>query len=78
MSKNKVLIIRILITLLLTGLLYYFFLPPINITSMDFWVFLLYIVGIFYITSFLNVVNITEIFTSRKTFSSRIIKHIFI
>lgn len=74
MSKNKVLMIRIMITLLLTGLLYYIFLPPINITSMDFWVFLLYIVGIFYITSFLNVVNITEIFTSRKTFSSRIIK----
>ena len=60
--KNKILIIRIIITLFLSFLLFYIFLPPLNPTSIEFWVFLLFIVGVFFITSALNLINITQVF----------------
>ena len=65
--KNKILIIRILITLLLSFLLFYIFLPPLNPTSIEFWVFLLFIVGVFFITSALNLINITHVFKNIRS-----------
>ena len=69
--KNKIMIIRIIITVLLSFLLFYIFLPPLNPTSMEFWVFLLFIVGVFFITSVLNIINITHVF---KNISSNALK----
>ena len=60
--KNKIIIVRIIITLILSFLLFYVFLPPLNPTSIEFWVFLLFILGIFFLTSVLNLINITHVF----------------
>jgi len=65
--KNKILIIRIVITLLLSFLLFYIFLPPLNPTSIEFWVFLLFIVGVFFLTSVLNLINITHVFKNIRS-----------
>lgn len=69
MTKNKTLFIRILITIVFTLLLYYIYLPPFNLTSMDFYIFLLFIVGAFYLTKLVSVFNVTEILRSRKKIS---------
>ena len=42
MTKNKTLFIRILITIVFTLLLYYIYLPPFNLTSMDFYICVLF------------------------------------
>lgn len=62
--KNKILIFRIIITALLSFLLFYLFLPPINPTSMEFWIFLSFIVIIYFLTSTLRILNITNIFNN--------------
>ena len=69
MSKNKILFLRILITIVFTLLLYYIYLPPFNFTSIDFYVFLLFIVGAFYLTKLVSVFNVTEILRNRKKLS---------
>ena len=48
MKRN---IINILITLVYTLVLYYFILPPINITSPVFWLFVLLVVGFYLFVS---------------------------
>ena len=60
--KNKTIIFRILITLLFMFLFFYVTLPPINITSMDFWFYLLFIVIVYYGTGIINVINFNNIF----------------
>lgn len=47
-------IINILITLFIALILFYFMLPPINITSVSFWIYLLVIFVIFIILSFFD------------------------
>ena len=69
MTKNKTLFIWILITIVFTLLLYYIYLPPFNLTSMDFYIFLLFIVGAFYLTKLVSVFNVTEILRNRKKIS---------
>lgn len=66
MSKNKILSIRILATFIFAAILYYIFLPPINLTSIEFYIYLLFVIGIFYFTNFVKMFNITQIFSSRK------------
>ncbi len=68
--KNKILIFRIIITLVLSFLLFYIFLPPINPTCVEFWVFLLFIVVIFMMSSVLKTFDFIKIISSRPNFKS--------
>lgn len=52
MSKNKTVIISTISTLVIGVILYYFILPPINLSSPGFWSFLITLVVIFSISSF--------------------------
>lgn len=49
--KNKFNILSIIITLILAFIIYFFFLPPINITSMSFWIYLIIILSTYLILS---------------------------
>jgi len=49
--KNKFNILTIIITLVLAFVVYFFFLPPINVTSMSFWIYLIIILSIYLILS---------------------------
>lgn len=51
--KNK--IIKIIITLIFTFILYYFMLPPINIHSFSFWIFILIIIMFFLFISMFSI-----------------------
>lgn len=55
--KNKLVIIRVIVLLLLVFLEYYFMLPPINISSPSFWVFLLVVGVTYYGTSAIQYIN---------------------
>ena len=52
MKKN---ILRILITLILGGIIYYLFYPPINLTSLKFWFFIILLLFIYGLTSVINI-----------------------
>lgn len=52
---NKKNILRILITLFIALIIYYFFYPPLNLTSPKFWLYLSFIVLIYATTAILNV-----------------------
>ena len=52
MKKSKRLIISILVTLVSAFILFYVFLPPINIHCVSFWIFLIVILTIFGIMNF--------------------------
>ena len=62
MKKN---LINILITLLITLVIYYFMLPPLNISDLTFWIFVILILGIYLIVSAFGTLR-TNIFTTRK------------
>ena len=75
MDRYKIISIRLIITIIFSLLFYYIYLPPINLTSMDFYVYLVFIVGVFYITSFIKLINPIEIFKGShiKTFKFGIV-----
>ena len=52
---KKTTIYRLLITLFLASILYYFFLPPINLTAPDFWMFVVMVFIIYVMTSILDI-----------------------
>ncbi len=60
--KNKVLIIRIVVTITIAFLLFYLLLPPINPTSIDFWLFLLFIIIIYYFTGLFKAFDFNQVF----------------
>jgi len=62
--KNKTIIFRIIFTALLAFLFFYVTLPPINITSMDFWFYLLFVVIIYFGSGIINVINFNNVFTN--------------
>ncbi|MEG0799247.1 MAG: CvpA family protein [Bacilli bacterium] len=65
--KNKIMIVRLAITLLLTCLIYYFTLPVINLSDGRFYNFIVIILLIFIMTSVINVVDIKNLkFTTFK------------
>lgn len=66
MLKNKMFFIRIVITLILSLILYYVSLPPFNFTSIAFYIYLLFVIGIFYLTKLVSIFSITEIFGNTK------------
>ena len=55
----KKIIINILITLLIGLVIYYFMLPPINITAPEFWTFIIALLGIYFILSSFSIITKT-------------------
>lgn len=64
--KTKITIIRSLITLFVALFLYYFMLPPINLTSPIFWTFAITIYIFYLITGLFHLSNIKNIITSKN------------
>ena len=56
---KKIRIWNILITLIVGLVLYFFLLPPINVTSMGFWVFVMMLLFVFIFITFIDEVSIT-------------------
>lgn len=57
---KKELLLRTLITIVIGSILYYFILPPINISSPDFWIFVFIIVLLFMGSSIIGLLNVRE------------------
>lgn len=69
--KNKISVVRLIILVVVALILYYFMLPPLNLTSPLFWLyaFLLYFVYMF--TSILKLVDIRQLFIEKITISKK-------
>ena len=63
MIKRKFNIYNLIKTLLLGCLIYFVFLPPINVTSMQFWIFVMILLFAFV---FLNTFNVVEMIRNKK------------
>ena len=59
--KGKLKIRNIILTLIIRGLLYFFLLPPINVTSMGFWIFVMMLLFVFIFLTFMDKVRVTII-----------------
>ena len=64
--KNKVLIFRVLFTIIFALLLYYFLLPPINLTSPLFWFYAFVIFMTYLVSGVAKVVELKDIITNRS------------
>lgn len=64
--KTKITIIRSLITLLVALLLYYFMLPPLNLTSPVFWIFAITIYIFYLITGLFHLEDLKNIITKKN------------
>lgn len=64
--KNRVLIFRILFTVIMAVLLYYFLLPPINLSSPLFWFYAFTIFIIYMVSGVAKVVELKDIIINRK------------
>lgn len=58
MKNKKILLIRVILTLIFTMIMYYLFLPAINIHSMGFWTYIITIIIFYNITSLFKLFNI--------------------
>ena len=58
MIRNKFNILNIIITLVVGLVMYFFFLPPINVTSMSFWTFIIILLGIYILLSSMSKLDI--------------------
>ncbi len=75
MKLNKMLLIRVLITLFLTALIYYFTLPVINLTSMSFYGFIITIFIIFLLTGLIELIdNIKKYYSANFILDNKLIK----
>ncbi len=57
--KNKK-IITILLTIVVIAIAYYFWLPPINLSSYDFWIFLLFSILIYFVINIFNTFSFND------------------
>lgn len=57
MKNRTIMWIRILVTILVMAIFYYIFLPPINLTSPDFWTFSLIGIVLYFIIGILGLLN---------------------
>lgn len=57
---KKELLLRMIVALVLTLIIYYFWLPPVNPSAPEFWTFVAIVVAIFIATSIVKLVGITE------------------
>lgn len=58
MIKNKFNVLNIIITLLLGSVIYFFLLPPLNVSSLVFWIFIMIILSIYLFLTTLNKMDI--------------------
>ena len=63
MIKRKFSVWNLVLTLIAGMLLYFFFLPPINVTSMQFWIFIMILLFVFL---FLSTFNFVEIIRGKR------------
>ena len=59
MFKGRFSFWNIIVTLLFGGVVYFFMLPPINVTSMEFWVYVMMILFVFIFVTFIDKVTTT-------------------
>lgn len=64
--KNKILIIRVVLTLVVALFLYYFMLPPINLTSPIFWTYAFIITMVYIFSGAAKLVDLKNIITSKS------------
>ena len=69
MLKGRFNILSIIITLIVGVVLYFFLLPPINITSMGFWMFVMMLLFLFIFLTFIDKVSATIIKIKRNDYS---------
>ena len=67
--KGKFKFMSIVITLIIGMILYFFMLPPINVTSMEFWIFIMILLFIFVFITFIDKVNATIIKIRKNDYS---------
>ena len=63
--KNKITTIRIIITMLLAVFFYYFWLPPINLSSPSFWAYVIFIALIYIFSATAKLLNLKDLILSR-------------
>ncbi|MDO5569138.1 MAG: CvpA family protein [bacterium] len=73
MKQRKILIIRIIVTVFITLLLYYFLLPPLNLTAPEFYLFLFLIFLVYSFTSVVKVIDIRNTIVNASTGSFKFI-----
>ena len=64
--KNKLLIFRILFTVVIAIVLYYFVLPPINLTSPLFWFYAFFVSLIYLLSGIVKLVELKDLITNRN------------
>ena len=64
--KNKVLIFRIVFTIVLAVFLYYFLLPPLNLSSPLFWFYAFIIFVSYLVSGVAKIVELKDIITNKK------------
>lgn len=71
--KNKVLFFRIIFTLVVALLLYYFILPPINLSSPLFWFYIFIIIIAYLLSGIARIINIKDFIISNKVINKKAI-----
>lgn len=64
MKKEKITIIRVVSTIILAAILYYVFLPALNLNSPGFWAYVFIIIGFYLLTGLLKMMSLAEILKS--------------
>lgn len=64
---KKSTILRIIVTLFLTMFFYYFMLPPLNLSAIEFWAFLVFILAIYLMTSILALKELPQTIINKFT-----------
>lgn len=75
---KKEFIYRLIITIILSMLLYYFLLPPMNLESVAFWSFLLFILFIYYFSGMIGLKNIQQVIISKLRPQKKISNYLFL
>lgn len=71
MKKNQILLVRIVLTLMLATIMYYLFLPAINIHSLGFWTYLITLIIFYNLTGIFRLLelrhsNLSNLFNRQK------------
>ncbi|MBE6138567.1 MAG: hypothetical protein E7173_02340 [Firmicutes bacterium] len=64
--KSKVWFLRVLLTVGIALVMYYFLLPPLNLTSPVFWFYVFFISAIYLVSGIVKIVELKDIITNRK------------
>ena len=75
---NKRFFINVLITLILGIIIYYFMLPPINVTAPSFWSYVIILIVIYFILSCFSLLDRNILFLNNKHVNLKTTKSIYI